>query len=218
VLRGVKLPVEYETRHMLILGKTGMGKTTLISHQLQTLRDEKVKVIIYDYKGDMVRKFYDPERGDKIFNPLDKRTVKWNIFREIQSEPDILSLATSLIPPAFSNDKYFHDGARTVFASVLKSLLADNRATNKDIWDVLSMPHNDIYTYLQKHNQYSALQFIPLDAKPQAAGILSTLIEYTQIFEKLALIDGDFSLHGWLTNEEEKGWLFVVGYENLDAL
>lgn len=219
LLKRVKLPVEYETQHLLVIGKTGMGKTTLISQQLQTVRDEKLKTIIYDYKGDYIRRFFDPEK-DKLLNPLDKRSAPWNIFNDIETELDAVTFATSLIPPSniTSSERYWLDGARTVFLAILRSCIKDKETTNAAIWKRLSMPVSELHSYLLAHNENAACTFIDPEAKSQAAGIVSTLMDFTQIFEKMQHINGNFSLKKWLLNEDETGCLFVVGHEQVKDL
>ena len=217
LLRKVKLPIEYETQHLLVLGKTGMGKTTLLSQQMEVVRNENMKAIVYDFKGDYIRKFYDPER-DKLLNPLDKRSVDWNIFNDIQTELDATAIATSLIPPALGEKEFWHTGARSVFLAILRTCMREDKKTNAAIWEMLSMDSEALYNKLDEHGEGAACKFIEPGAKGQTAGVLATLIQHTQIFEKMKHIDGDFSLRRWLYDENEAGWLFIVGHEQVKDL
>ncbi len=217
LLRKVKLPIEYETQHLLVLGKTGMGKTTLLSQQMQVVRNEGLKAIVYDFKGDYIRKFFDPEH-DKLLNPLDKRSVAWNIFNDIQTELDATAVATSLIPPALGEKEFWYTGARTVFLAILRTCMRENKKTNAAIWEMLSMDSESLYNKLDEHNEGAACKFIEPGAKGQTAGVLATLIQHTQIFEKMKHLDGDFSLRKWLYNEAENGLLFIVGHEQVKDL
>ena len=219
LLRRVKLPIEYETQHLLVLGKTGMGKTTLLSQQMEVVRGENLKAIVYDYKGDYIRKFYDPNK-DKLLNPLDKRSVAWNIFNDIETELDATALATSLIPPSniVANERFWLDAARTVFLAILRSCVKDKETTNAAIWKRLSMPVGELYNYLLGHNENAACTFIDPNAKNTASNVMSTVIEFTQIFEKMQHVNGDFSLKRWLIDENETGWLFIVGHEQVKDL
>ena len=217
LLRKVKLPIEYETQHLLVLGKTGMGKTTLLSQQMEVVRNEGLKAIVYDYKGDYIRKFYDPNK-DKLLNPLDKRSVAWNIFNDIETELDATAIATSLIPPALGEKEFWHTGARSVFLAILRTCMREDKKTNADIWEMLSMGGEALYNKLDEHGEGAACKFIEPGAKGQTAGVLATLIQHTQILEKMKHLDGDFSLRKWLYNEANNGWLFLVGHEQVKDL
>jgi len=217
LLRKVKLPIEYETQHLLVLGKTGMGKTTLLSQQMEVVRNEGLKAIVYDFKGDYIRKFYDPDR-DKLLNPLDRRSAAWNIFNDIETELDATAIATSLIPPALGEKEFWHTGARSVFLAILRTCMRESKKTNAAIWEMLSMDSEELYNKLNEHGEGAACKFIDPGAKGQTAGVLATLIQHTQIFEKMQHLDGDFSLRKWLYSEDNNGWLFIVGHEQVKDL
>ncbi|MDL1979402.1 MAG: DUF853 family protein, partial [Deltaproteobacteria bacterium] len=70
----VRMPVSAENRHTLIVGSPGTGKTQCLSGIIERLKQRDERAIIYDFKGDLVSKFYEPDR-DYIFNPLDQRSV-----------------------------------------------------------------------------------------------------------------------------------------------
>ena len=58
-----------ETKHFLVTGSTGSGKTNLIHNILPQVEKKKQPAIIIDQTGEMIAKYYDPTRGDIIFNP-----------------------------------------------------------------------------------------------------------------------------------------------------
>jgi Cdc6-like AAA superfamily ATPase len=72
-----------ETKGFLITGRPGSGKTQLLSQVIETLYGN-AKVVIHDYKADYLQAFYDPNGYDIVFNPLDARCVKWDIFEGVQ--------------------------------------------------------------------------------------------------------------------------------------
>jgi len=216
LLKGLALPRDWETTHLLILGKTGAGKTTVINQQLDALRKKgQQKVIVYDYKGDYIQRFFDEDK-DILFNPLDARCAKWNVFNDIEDEMDLQSFATSLIPPSnvAQTERYWLDGARTLLIGLLRGCIADGKTTNKGLWQVLQLQGKEMYNYLHEHKEFNACKYIDPAAANQAAGMLSTLTLFTQIFEKMQYIDGDFSLNKWL-NSDNTGWLFLTGHEKV---
>ncbi len=50
-----------------------------------------LKGIVYDNKGEYFAEFFDPEK-DMLFNPLDQRSLGWNLFNELCSYPDLTGL------------------------------------------------------------------------------------------------------------------------------
>ncbi len=216
VLEKVKLPVEYETQHLLVLGKTGMGKTTLLSQQMEVVRNEGMKAIVYDYKGDYIRRFYR-DKKDKIFNPLDKRCVPWNIFKDIHSELDARAIANSLVPPSDAAEgKFWRDGTREIFYAILFSCWKNGETTNRAIWEKISLPPDKLYEYFEKEKQYNALSFLS-QASGQYAGMKASLVQYTGFLEKFKDVDGDFSLSKWVQTDGDD-WLFVTTHPSAESL
>ena len=112
-----RLPRTEEVKHCLACGRPGTGKTVFLSQVLERLQERNEKCVVYDYKGDYVSRFFDSAR-DLIFNPLDMRSAGWSVFNEIQTVLDINTVAESLIPPVYTGDAFWNDGARAVFSDI----------------------------------------------------------------------------------------------------
>jgi len=81
ITRNITLPRILENRHIFVVGSSGTGKSTFIKHILSQLRRyEGIRNIVFDLKGEYTSIFYEPGRGDMIFNPIDKRCAQWDIF------------------------------------------------------------------------------------------------------------------------------------------
>jgi len=63
-----------ETRHFLIMGSTGSGKTNLVHNLLPQVKQKDQPAIVIDQTGEIIARYYNPERGDIIFNPFDGRS------------------------------------------------------------------------------------------------------------------------------------------------
>ncbi len=61
---------DMETRHVLITGATGAGKTNLMNNLLIQVEAKEQPAIIIDQTGEMIAKYYNPHRGDIIFIPI----------------------------------------------------------------------------------------------------------------------------------------------------
>ncbi len=69
----IRIPARAEAQHMQFIGDTGAGKSALMFQVLRQVQSRGDSAIVYDPAREYVRRFYNPERGDVILNPLDKR-------------------------------------------------------------------------------------------------------------------------------------------------
>ncbi len=136
----VALPRDAEVKHLLFIGAPGTGKTNQASQMIERLIEREEKMVVYDFKGDYLAKFYDPDR-DIIFNPLDSRCGGWNVFNELVQFMDIDAVAHSLIPQSYQQDPFWNDAARDVFSGILHYLYQNNAKTNAHIWEAVTGPH-----------------------------------------------------------------------------
>lgn len=223
-LGNIPVPFFTENRHFLIVGRSGTGKTTLLNQVIATLRERKEKAIIYDFKGDYLSLFYDPET-DYIFNPLDERTVHWCLFREISALPDIDSVATSFIPPSYDRDKFWTNAARDIFVSILYYLYITGNRTNQAIWEMVNYSSEELLeifeSAINQNIEYVKRGITYLKGSDKSAvssDTLATLKEHTSCFEYMAHLEDKFSLKEWIS-KDESSFLFITNYSNIrDAL
>lgn len=141
------IPSSQRNRHLLIVAKTGSGKTTkLILPVLYSDCMSKTRsTIVIDSKPEMWGKLasmtrkYNPEKKIILFNPLDTfRSLSWNILSKIHDETDAKLIANTIImatdnPTSKSDSPFFRNNALSVLNSVMVGLLNDPS-------DTLSMP------------------------------------------------------------------------------
>jgi type IV secretory pathway TraG/TraD family ATPase VirD4 len=119
-LAGIELAPQDETKHFKFIGTTGTGKSTAIHEVLSGALQRGDRAVIADPDGGYVARFYDPQRGDVVLNPFEKRSVKWDLFREITSTYDVEQLARAIIPDDGSPDRAWRGYARTFFTAVTR--------------------------------------------------------------------------------------------------
>lgn len=90
-------PRAIEPSHILIMGDTGTGKSTLIRRILLQIE----------------------ERGDAILNPLDARMPYWSPGEELRNDAEALTFAASLFPDRHNENPFFVEGPRKIFAHLL---------------------------------------------------------------------------------------------------
>ena len=144
-----KLVIEAEerNRHVLVVAKTGSGKTTKFIHPIvyNDCLDPNRSVIIIDSKPDMWKTFaamtrkYNPQKNILLFNPLDRaRSLSWNILSKIEDDTDAKLIANTVImatdnPQSKSDSPFFRNNALAILNSIMVGLLNDPN-------EVLSMP------------------------------------------------------------------------------
>jgi hypothetical protein len=119
-LAGHAVPAQDEGKHFKLIGTTGTGKSTAIQEILGAALARGDRAVIADPDAGYLQRFYAPERGDVILNPFDERSVKWDLFSEIESPYDVEQLARSLIPDHAGSDRSWRGYARTFFSAVTR--------------------------------------------------------------------------------------------------
>jgi type IV secretory pathway TraG/TraD family ATPase VirD4 len=176
------IPSEQRNRHVLIVAKTGSGKTTkLILPILYNDCMSKVRsTIVIDSKPEMWRKLaamtrhYNPEKNILLFNPLDtKRSLSWNLLAKIDDDTDAKLIANTIImatdqPNAKSDTPFFRNNALAVLNAIMVGLLKDHKKGA----DTLSMPR--VHQLIQSGN--TGLKDW-LAARPEARRTTQTFID-----------------------------------------
>ncbi len=121
-LAGTVVPREDEAKHFKLIGTTGTGKSTAIQEMMAGALARGDRAVIADPDGGYLRRFYRPDRGDVVLNPFDERSVKWDLFSEINSGYDVEHLARSLIPDHEGQDRSWRGYARTFFSAVAEQM------------------------------------------------------------------------------------------------
>jgi type IV secretory pathway TraG/TraD family ATPase VirD4 len=205
----VSMPRSAETKHTFIVGRPGVGKTVMLSQILERLKQRGEKAIVYDFKGEYLSKFYEPGK-DYIFNPLDKRSLGWNIFNELESFMDVDAVAASLIPPPIATtEPFWPEAARDVFAGILHYLLQNGGKNNRHIWQMVTADGKAIADNLRNtKGGERGHRYIEDASSKQALSVFATMMQYVKCFEFMAQNDGNFCINDWLS--DGRGMIFIT--------
>ena len=209
----IKTPVDDETKHFFIVGRTGSGKTQTLKRVVTHLQTIGSKIILYDNKGDYIPTNYNKER-DIIFNPIDQRSAQWTIFNDCTSKMDIEQvICHGMIPGSGgSRDPFWANASREVFRGILYYCYRNKMYSNEKIWDVLSSGASKIVKILNTIPEGRTGREMILDSSSkQTQGIMAMLLQYTAILELMATQDGSFSIRKWL-HDQKPGTLFLVNH------
>ncbi|MEZ5895384.1 MAG: type IV secretion system DNA-binding domain-containing protein [Parvularculaceae bacterium] len=130
---GFILSAERETRHFLIWGSVGAGKTQTMLHLMLAALDRGDKILVLDTKGDMTAAM--PE-DPVLVAPQDRRSFVWSVAEDCRTKQDARELAARLIPP--SADPMWSDAAREVLVACIAHLQASKSKswTWRDLRDI----------------------------------------------------------------------------------
>lgn len=206
-----------ETTHTLIVGGVGAGKTTIAHHILRGIFKRNDKCLIVDWKGD----FTSGYRG-RIFNPLDKRSLRWCVAQDVVSELDAQAFASQIIPdPTGNGDPFWANAGR----SVLTALVIKCQKTKPMTWtwaDLYSEVVAGLPSIQKAVGDYYAHALPNIaEAGKQSQGVISQIVAQFDGIRVLAEAEKDdpeargFSVRRWLAGHG-KGQIILRGSsENL---
>jgi len=196
-LGGVPLLKNRETEHMMIVGTTGTGKSNSLHHLLRQIRARGDRAVIIDTTGSLVSRFYEEDR-DKLLNPLDKRSLNWDLWSECKEPYHYTELAQSLIPESGS-DPIWWTSARRLFVTTAQKLQIKNQQSIKKLLKLsLIDPISKVASFYEG-TQVSS--FMNSAADKTALSVRSTLGMYTEAFAYLESDQQSFSIRSWVRNE-----------------
>lgn len=223
------LPVDDATKHFLVCGTVGSGKTTLINLFLQSIaprfqsgRLQPEQLIIFDAKCDIVPTLaglgYEPDDPNVwLMNPFDTRSAIWNLAEAVQEPAMARYLATLLVPEEKNTTApYFSNAAREIVYAVIVALNTrnENTWTFRDLLCALDSPdHIKGVTKHDGHASRHARQFT--SDKKHFRGVLSTLATKLGPFTQVAALwhthpnPRTFSIKEFL----KKPGVLVLGYD-----
>lgn len=182
------------SKHTLLVGGTGSGKTNLAYHYVNQLKNKMTKddiMIIFDSKGDFYKKFYNQGLDIVIGNSKQFRNKSaiWNICKEIIADgTDAISInqnAQEISKSIFadrveknSNNPFFPNAARDLFASVMISIIRDKSGfNNRDLRNYMDISTiDDIRDLISKYRDLVAVEsYIGGKSGAQAQGVMSEM-------------------------------------------
>lgn len=226
--KSVTLDESILSKHALLIGGTGCGKTTLFFHfvdQIKRKMNANDVMIIFDSKGDFYQKF--GTQDDLLLGNSPQyinRSVKWNIFKEILADGydeknyifNIHEICNSFFAERVkhTSNSFFPHAASELLAAIIITLIRDcNSKENRNNFfynDVLrnlidaSLPE-EIINNIQ---DYSDLMFVIsyIDGEgSQSQGVLSELYSVVkEIFIGVFADHGIFSIRDFVKRKGGK--------------
>lgn len=217
------------SRHLMLLGGIGTGKTNAFFQIVRQLRAGITRddvMIIFDTKGDFYREFYRP--GDVVISNDETATGQdgtdyWNIFNEIEldehMEENIVEISKSLFRDKVENSSqpFFPNAAKDLFGAILthftrnKERLESDNASLRAFLD--KSPTRELREMLEQYDDMRALtSYISEDRSAQTQGVMSELLQLTR-----EIFLGNFKKKGTLSIRnlvrEKGGRIIFIEYD-----
>lgn len=208
-----------ETKHLLVTGSTGSGKTNLFNTLLPQVGLAKQPALVIDQTGEMIARYYTQARGDIIFNPLDSRSHAWDFWTDA-TDNTIVAIDTRLEKfakilfsfgkkPHNSGDPFWQNSAETIFVSCVESLIRDNNRSFSALKYMLSyMPADSLG---KKLIGTKGARYFSKNNKTTAESILSVMTTGAKPLNLLFDQEAKFSLREYFqqVNNGSTAWLFL---------
>ena len=116
----VYIDKDRETRHFGVVGAQGSGKTRWFIHFLNEIIDRGDRILIYDNKNDYTKILPVENNEIGLIAPWDKRSLAWDIARDVQNIQHVEDFAARLIPD--SKEPIWSNAARSVMSGMIRRL------------------------------------------------------------------------------------------------
>jgi len=210
-----------ETKHILITGATGAGKTNLFHTILPQVRSKNQPALVVDQTGEMIERYYDPAKGDVIFSPFDERSYEWDFWSEIEALPRLNSLASSIFSSNKALDAMWNNASKQVFMDCVTVI--KNEAQDKGTSPSIAKLHElisatSLKIASQKLKGYASSALLDPAGDRTAMSIRSNAIAFLGWMEYLPETDTKlkFALKDWIVNTTKNDgklrgrWLFIA--------
>ncbi len=210
----LEISEDRETRHILIAGSIGGGKTTVMRNYIDEAINRKDKCLILDNKSDFTKTL----RNEFILiAPWDSRGAAWDVASDIQTRHDAKSFAAATIEVS-EKDPLWGNAARAILEAMIIRAQKEN-SKNWDfgfITDIMIAGDSEIQQTVKRYTpEYSAL-VADMQSKTTQS-IMINLIAFMKPIFNLAdaysrcKTQEKFSFRSWLLDEENRQTVVIQG-------
>lgn len=195
------LSLDQETRHFLIQGSVGGGKTQILWPLINAAIARGDRLVIYDNKGDFTSQL---DCDFVLLAPWDARSFAWDIAKDCSNDQDARGLSARLIPEG--NDPMWHSSARMILSAVICKLQHEqpNDWTWSDLYRLACGSQDELLEIVTRY-QPEAVNLLAGESKT-TDGILINLSASLAIIADLAKAWGSappekrFSFADWIND------------------
>ncbi|NRB11502.1 MAG: type IV secretion system DNA-binding domain-containing protein [Rickettsiaceae bacterium] len=200
---GLPLVKNSETRHILVTGTTGSGKTNMINELIPQIRSLNQRAIIVDLSGSYYHKFFNPQT-DTLLNPFEKNSVDWSPWLDATEHYEFDSLSECFFDDdSFNSDPYWEESAKKVLSVALQK-----ERKNKSIEQLLDiLVKADFKKFCKYFEGTYGAGLVSSTSDKTTSSTRATLVNKIERLKHLK-DKGDFSVKEWI--HYDKGLLFIT--------
>lgn len=177
---GVVYPADMFTRHVLVVGGTGSGKSTALKGLIDKIVASREQMLLFDPKSEFTVGFAKPA----LIAPWDKRSLSWDIARDMRNPLDMRRFAAAMIRE--SQDPMWSNASRQLLVGLMIYL----RGTREFDWgwlelrELISQPQTQLLAIMKDWHP-EAIRAVE-KASVTTAGILINLSSFCSTIFDLA--------------------------------
>lgn len=181
------------TRHVLISGSVGSGKTQILMPIAEQIFQCRLPALLLDTKGDYTSHF--PHA--LILSPWDCRSAYWDVARDIRTREQASAFADALIPVSDGTGRHFDLACRQILTGVLVGLQSDAGTAWgwRMLATVLAGGAAKLLPILEQHYP-SACDLIRDPRNPTTGSTMASLASHCRVIHDLATAWGDGDVPG----------------------
>lgn len=212
VAPNVPYPADMWTRHMLVVGGVGSGKSTALKPLIAKVINANERALIFDPKGEFTKGFGRPA----ILAPWDARSVAWDVAKDMRNIGDMRRLAAAFVREA--QDPMWSNAARQLLVGFMVYLKATRRNDWgwKELDEIASAPQTDILPMMEEHHP-EAVRAVER-ASVTTQGILINLASFMSPVRDLAQAWGEVpkerrvSFVEWTHGRDKRKQIILQGH------
>ena len=177
---GVVYPADMFTRHILVVGGTGSGKSTALKGLIDKIVASREQMLLFDPKSEFTVGFARPA----LIAPWDKHSLSWDIARDMRNPLDMRRFAAAMIRE--SQDPMWSNASRQLLVGLMIYL----RGTREFDWgwlelrELISQPQSQLLAIMKDWHP-EAIRAVE-KASVTTAGILINLSSFCSTIFDLA--------------------------------
>ena len=192
---GVAYPADLWTRHVLIVGGVGSGKSTVLRPLIDKVVASGEQMMLFDPKSEFTSGFGSPQ----IIAPWDARGLAWDIAKDMRNLLDMRRFAATIIKE--SHDPMWSNASRQLLVGLML-YLKGTRGVDwgwMELRDLVSLPQASLLQIMRRWHP-EAIRAVE-KATVTTAGILINLASFCSSIFDLA--------EAWGMNSPERRVSFV---------
>lgn len=177
---GVPYPSDMWTRHVLVVGGVGSGKSTAMKPLIDKIVRSGEQLLLFDPKSEFTMGFGRPA----IIAPWDKRSVSWDIAKDMRNALDMRRFAATIVRE--SQDPMWSNASRQLLVGLM-IYLKSTRGSDwgwRELAELVALPQSQLLPIMQKWHP-EAIRAVD-KASVTTAGILINLSSFCAAIFDLA--------------------------------